>query len=101
MTVAPSRIAELVETFGRNLDTYEKQPYDETQVRKEFIDPFFKALGWDVASEKGCAPAKIPTEKNQIQRQIASTDKQIDDLVYKLYSLTEEEIRIIEESPRG
>jgi len=29
-------------------------------------------------------------------RQIAATDRQIDQLVYELYGLTEEEIRIVE-----
>jgi hypothetical protein len=32
------------------------------------------------------------------QRQIETTDEQIDALVYELYGLTEEEIRIVEES---
>ena len=37
------------------------------------------------------------SRKNQIQRQITKTDKEIDDLVYKLYGITEEERKIIEE----
>jgi type I restriction-modification system DNA methylase subunit len=36
------------------------------------------------------------SEKDQIQRQIENTDREIDDLVYKLYGITEEERRIIE-----
>ena len=32
----------------------------------------------------------------RIQRQIAATNKQIDNLVYKLYNLTYEEIKIVE-----
>ena len=35
-------------------------------------------------------------EKEQIQKQIDQTDNEIDQLVYKLYGLTEKEIRIIE-----
>jgi len=35
-------------------------------------------------------------DKTRIQRQIAATDKQIDNLVYELYGLTEEEIKIVE-----
>jgi type I restriction-modification system DNA methylase subunit len=35
-------------------------------------------------------------EKEQIQRQIEKTDREIDDLVYKLYGITEEEKKIIE-----
>ncbi len=36
------------------------------------------------------------SEKDQIQRQIEKTDKEIDDLVYKLYGITEEERKTIE-----
>ncbi len=39
-------------------------------------------------------------EKELLQRQIAATDKQIDQLVYNLYGLTEEEIRIVERTNR-
>jgi hypothetical protein len=35
-------------------------------------------------------------EQESIQRQISSTDKAIDALVYELYGLTEEEIQIVE-----
>jgi hypothetical protein len=41
--------------------------------------------------------AKTALEKTAIERQIAGTDKQIDQLVYELYGLTEKEIKIIEE----
>ena len=40
--------------------------------------------------------AKTPQAKNILQRQFEATDKQIDQLVYKLYDLTEEEIKIVE-----
>ncbi len=35
-------------------------------------------------------------EKNLIERQIEVTDRQIDTLIYELYGLTDEEIRIVE-----
>ncbi len=40
--------------------------------------------------------AKLPGDKTQIQRQIDATDRQIDNLVYELYGLTEDEIKIVE-----
>ena len=40
--------------------------------------------------------ATVPQVKTTIQRQIETTDKQIDQLVYKLYDLTEDEIKIVE-----
>ena len=42
--------------------------------------------------------AKTDHEKNALQRQIDATDNEIDRLVYQLYGLTEEEIKIIENS---
>ncbi|MCH7838793.1 MAG: hypothetical protein IID38_00950 [Planctomycetes bacterium] len=47
---------------------------------------------------KQLASAKTPTDKTAIQRQIDATDRQIDQLVYELYDLTDEEIRIVEEA---
>ncbi len=55
--VVPKEIIELVERFDRNIDSYLSGQYNETQLRREFVDPFFKALGWDVDNEKGYAEA--------------------------------------------
>jgi len=44
--------------------------------------------------------AKTPHEQESLQRQITATDKQIDNLVYELFGLTEEEISIVEEEPK-
>ena len=46
---------------------------------------------------KQSAAAKAPDNKTRLQRQIDTTDKQIDQIVYDLYGLREEEIRIVEE----
>ena len=49
------QIEGLVQRFARNLDVYTRPDYKETQVRVEFIDPLFEALGWDVRNVKGYA----------------------------------------------
>lgn len=51
----PKEVVKLVELFERNHDSYTNAKYNETQVRREFIDPFFQALGWDVSNKKGIA----------------------------------------------
>lgn len=48
-TEAPQIIHDLVERFERNYEAYKSGCYNETQVRREFIDPFFEALGCDTA----------------------------------------------------
>ncbi|MBU0717399.1 MAG: N-6 DNA methylase, partial [Planctomycetes bacterium] len=47
---------------------------------------------------KQLATAKTAHAKTAIQRQIDATDRQIDQLVYELYGLTDDEIRIVEEA---
>ena len=51
-----------------------------------------------LALHKQLPEARTPHEKTALQRQIEATDGQIDALVYELYGLTEEEIRIVEGS---
>ncbi|OGP73032.1 MAG: restriction endonuclease subunit R [Deltaproteobacteria bacterium RBG_16_49_23] len=49
------QISNLIERFERNIEAYRSPAYNETQLRREFIDPFFEALGWDVANKAGYA----------------------------------------------
>lgn len=50
---ALEQIKKLVGTFQDNLQLYQQSSYKEAQVRKEFIDKFFVALGWDVNNDEG------------------------------------------------
>ena len=58
-TAAPSfenfkvELDRLVEQFGRNLKQYKSSSYDEASLRQEFLDPFFRALGWDLENKAG------------------------------------------------
>ena len=52
---ARQRIGALVDRFRTNIDVYKRSAYKEAQVRREFIDPFFEALDWDVSNEQGFA----------------------------------------------
>ena len=49
------KVQELVKRFNEQLPAYKKTEYNETQTRRDFIDPFFKALGWDIDNEQGFA----------------------------------------------
>lgn len=113
-------ILELVARFEQQLDAYKSGQYNETQLRREFLAPFFKLLGWDIDNTAGSAEAykdvvredairigdsaKAPDYCFRIgsarifslERQIAATDTQIDRLVYDIYGLTEDEIKIVE-----
>jgi hypothetical protein len=53
----PSIIHDLVQRFDDNRLSYRSGGYNETQLRREFLDPFFEALGWDVFNKQGFAEA--------------------------------------------
>ncbi|MBA3070945.1 MAG: restriction endonuclease subunit M, partial [Nitrospirae bacterium] len=53
----PDEVLQLIERFDRNVDAYKSGQYNETQLRREFIDPFFEVLGWDVNNRQGYAEA--------------------------------------------
>lgn len=70
----------------------------------DFLDPSDKArfnlmislVDGMLALHKQLQEARTPHEQTALQRQIEAIDRQIDTLVYELYGLTEEEIKIVE-----
>jgi hypothetical protein len=64
----------------------------ENQIHNELVALADKML----ELHKQLNKVSFASEKEPIERQIAATDKKIDELVYRLYGLTEEEIRIVE-----
>ncbi|MFZ2146158.1 MAG: hypothetical protein WAV28_02970 [Sedimentisphaerales bacterium] len=51
MSSVTFRVVELIETSNRDIEAYHSQQYNEAQLRREFIDPFFEELGWDVTNK--------------------------------------------------
>jgi hypothetical protein len=92
---------------GEALAEVKKDHVEHLPIRFiNFSDPIDKARHDKMVSlveqvldlHKRLKAAKTPDDKTRLQRQIDATDKQIDHLVYDLYGLTEEEVRIIEEA---
>ena len=50
-------ISDLVKRFEEQYASYKSGDYNETATRRDFIDPFFKALGWDIDNSQGAAEA--------------------------------------------
>ena len=48
----------LVKNFDKNLEYYKKRNnnYNEADTRKEYIDPFFELLGWDLINRNEVKP---------------------------------------------
>src|ERR1017187_6782946 len=67
----------LVETFGRNLAAYKSASYDEASLRQEFLNPFFRALGWDIENRAGLIPQHREVE-TESRTQIGGRQKRAD-----------------------
>ena len=74
--VGKATISERVSQFSSHLTEYTHTSYNETEVRVDFVNPFFKALGWDVDNEAGMPQhlrevtheATVTVEENGQQR---------------------------------
>ena len=54
---APAAVLELCERFRLHGDDYRTGTFNETQLRRDFLDPLFVALGWDIDNTSGHAEA--------------------------------------------
>jgi len=48
-----TELARLVDRFDRQFPEFTSPDYNEATLRADFLDPFFRALGWDVGNTKG------------------------------------------------
>lgn len=92
---APQVVLDLVDRFHRQIDAYKSGSYNEIQLRC-YIWSAKLPLGILIDFE-AFAAAKTAHEKTALQRRIDATDRQIDTLVYELYGLTDDEIKIVGE----
>jgi hypothetical protein len=53
---APEIIHQLVQQFTENREAYRSGRYNEAQLRQEFLNPLFAALGWDMFNRSNYAP---------------------------------------------
>lgn len=53
MATLTRQVTELVQTYSNNYPQFQRATYNETQVRVDFVNRFFKLLGWDVDNERG------------------------------------------------
>jgi len=67
------KIQELVQTFESKKQYYLSSRYHEAEARKDFIDKFFIALGWDVNHEQQTNPYE---QEVKVERSVDSGGRQ-------------------------
>ncbi len=71
-------------------------PPSNSGAAKSLHDQLVQLVDRMIDLEAKFSSAKTDQEQTALQRQIDATDSQIDQLVYQLYGLTQEEIALVE-----
>jgi len=79
-------IIELVTKYSNNRDYYRSTQYNETQLRADFLDPFFELLGWDITNKKA-----LPTNEREVLleeplKTTATSNTKKPDYTFRLFS---------------
>lgn len=79
-------ISALVSKYEKNKKSYHDSNYNETQLRNDFLGPFFEALGWDIKNQ-----SSRPTNEREVlveeslKKDVYSTTKK-PDYTFRLFS---------------
>jgi type I restriction-modification system DNA methylase subunit len=79
-------VKDLVKKYHSDRETYLKSSYNETQLRTDFLDPFFELLGWDIKNSEG-----KPTNEREVLveeglKEDATANTKKPDYTFRLFS---------------
>ena len=95
--INPEKGEALAEVKAQHVEQLPIHPIDfSSRSEKATYDKMVSLVSSMLDLNKKLPLAKTDQEKTILQRQIDSTDRRIDELVYDLYGLTDEEIKIVE-----
>lgn len=70
------RLLKLVEAYKEHFKQYNTPDYNETEVRNDFVNPFFEILGWDVQNKKNL-PQHLREVKHEASVYVEENGKQV------------------------
>ena len=82
--------------FSGHVERLPMPHHDSTRSDKAAHDRMVKLVEQMLELHRQLAAARTPQEQTALERQIAAADAEIDRLVYQLYGLTADEIKIVE-----
>ena len=69
-------IRDSVEAYQEHFKQYNRPDYNETEVRNDFVNPFFEILGWDVQNKKNL-PQHLREVKHEASVFVEENGKQV------------------------
>ena len=81
-----AKIESLVQGFARHIKALKAPETKEAQVRQNYIDPFWRELGWDVgdSEQRGPTEADVVIENNVETTEITGTHNRAVDYLFRL-----------------
>lgn len=70
------RLIKLVSAYKEHFPQYCQASYNETEVRNDFVNPFFEILGWDVLNNKNL-PQHLREVKHEADVYVEENGKQV------------------------
>ena len=67
-------VCRLAACFERGFQAFTAADYSEARLRQDFLDPFFRALGWDLENKLGLVQARREVE---IESRTGLTEEEI------------------------
>jgi hypothetical protein len=79
-------IKQLIEKYQTDRDNYLTPKYNETQLRSDFLDPFFELLGWDIKNSAGKPTNEREVILEEALKANASEHSKKPDYTFRLFS---------------
>jgi len=78
-------IKDLVKKYQSRRSSYLKSSYNETQLRSDFLDPFFELLGWDIKNNAGRPTNTREVVLEEPLKEKASENSKKPDYTFRLF----------------
>lgn len=79
-------IKSLVYKYEKDIKNYQKNDYNETLLRSDFLDPFFEALGWDIKNKASKATNEREVILEEGLKANISENSKKPDYTFRLFS---------------
>lgn len=86
MNQAKSKIKELVQKYHDSRNDYLKASYNETQLRTDFLNPFFEILGWDIQNNNRKSTNEREVLVEEALREDIDSNTKKPDYTFRLFS---------------
>jgi hypothetical protein len=84
--MSKTAIEQLIAKYESDREYYLSSSYNETQLRADFLDPFFDLLGWDIKNTQGKATNEREVLLEEPLKENALTNTKKPDYTFRLFS---------------